>query len=185
MKPGFVRIIGGKWRTRRLQIADVDGLRPTPDRVRETLFNWLVPYINGAHCLDLFAGTGVLGMEALSRGAASIILVDQSPVIVKKIQADLTLLQAENALVYQAILPQGLKPNAQPFDIVFLDPPYASNLLLPLCFYLEKQGFLSSSAKIYLEARDIIKDNELPANWHIIKQQKAGQVHYYLAQRNV
>ena len=185
MHPGQVRIIGGKWRSRRLSVPDVKDLRPTPDRVRETLFNWLAAKIAGAHCLDLFAGTGVLGFEALSRGAQQVVMVDQSPEVVKCLQAELKKFDAENGSVYQAVVPQQLQPALHPFDIVFLDPPYQSELLRACCFYLEDKNFLADDAYIYLEAGQIIKDNDLPANWRLIKSQRAGQVFYHLARREL
>lgn len=183
MKPGQVRIIAGKWRGRRLTVPDIKGLRPTPDRVRETLFNWLASIIPGTHCLDLFAGTGVLGFEALSRGAAFVVMVDQSHEVIKILNQALKMFDVENALIYQANVPAQLRPTSQPFDIVFLDPPYDSSLLFPCCHYLEEHGFLADNAYIYLETKHIIKDNDLPANWRIIKNQQAGQVVYYLARR--
>lgn len=182
-KEGMVRIIAGKWRSRRLKVPDMQGLRPTPDRVRETLFNWLAPYINGACCLDLFAGSGVLGFEALSRGAAYVEMVDQSAEVVKLLKEESDQFGADNAHIYCASVPEQLRPAARKFDIVFLDPPYAANLLLPVCHYLEQHDFLADSALIYLEANQVIKDNELPLNWRLIKSQKAGQVYYHLARR--
>ncbi|VVC75062.1 Ribosomal RNA small subunit methyltransferase D [Aquicella siphonis] len=184
MKPGFVRVIGGKWRGRRLKVPEMPGLRPTPDRVRETLFNWLGQKLGGTRCLDLFAGSGALGFEALSRGAEYVELVDQSADVVRLLKEELAQFKAENALVYCARVPAGLRPPAQPFDIVFLDPPYQEDLLLPCCHYLEEKGYLANSALIYLEARAIIKDNDLPQRWHIIKAQQAGQVYYHLAVRD-
>jgi 16S rRNA (guanine966-N2)-methyltransferase len=183
MTPGFVRIIAGKWRGRRLSVPDVKDLRPTPDRVRETLFNWLSPLIVDKYCLDLFAGSGALGFEALSRGAAFVEMVDQSREVVTKLQEQLTAFGAENARIYCGNVPQQLHKSARPFDIVFMDPPYQENLLLPCCHYLEDQGFLADTAYIYLEAPEVISDNELPAHWTLIKQQRAGQVVYHLAKR--
>lgn len=185
MKPGEIRIIAGKWRGRRLKVPDVKGLRPTPDRVRETLFNWLAPVLPGAHCLDLFAGSGVLGFEALSRGAAQVVMVDQSAVVVAALQEAALKFGTENAVIYKASVPQQLQKPAQLFDIVFLDPPYDTPLLLPVCHYLEERGFLADSALIYLEAREAIKDNDLPAGWQLIKAQRAGQVFYHLARREL
>ncbi len=180
---GQVRIIGGEWRGRRLPVPEVPNLRPTPDRVRETLFNWLSGHLPGANCLDLFAGSGVLGFEALSRGAASVVMVDLSPVVITQLKASATLLRTTQADIYQASLPTGLRAVAKPFDLVFLDPPYQSNLLLPCCHYLEQNHFLSDFAYVYLEANCTISDNELPTNWKIVKRQQAGQVVYHLAQR--
>ncbi|EKD69824.1 MAG: hypothetical protein ACD_46C00722G0007 [uncultured bacterium] len=183
MKSGLVRIIGGKWRGRRLTVPDVQDLRPTPDRVRETLFNWLAPFIQGAHCLDLFAGSGVLGFEAASREAASVVMFDSSKVVVQLLQEEAKQLGAENIQVYCATIPEQLQNLANQFDIIFLDPPYQQNLLLPTCCYLEKNNFLADIAYIYLEAREAIKDNDLPSTWRIIKHKQAGQVHYHLAVR--
>lgn len=194
MKQGLVRIIGGKWRGRRLRVPDVKDLRPTPDRVRETLFNWLAPVIQGSRCLDLFAGSGALGFEALSRGAAYVMMVDQSIEVVKLLQSELKMLAADHVDIYHAKIHSGLLSAGvleqmlsvtRPFDIVFLDPPFQENLLLPCSFYLEEHGFLSQSTYIYLEARRLIKDNELPLNWRLIKSQRAGQVFYHLAHRTL
>lgn len=181
--PGFVRIIGGTWRGRRLKVADVAGLRPTPDRVRETIFNWLASFIDGAHCLDAFAGTGAFGFEALSRGAASVVMVDNNPEVVKQLIATRDTLQAHEADIYCARIPNGLRPSPKAFNIVFLDPPYTGNFLFPTCEFLEKEGFLAANAYIYLEAKEVIKDNELPSNWRILKAKQAGSVYYHLAQR--
>jgi 16S rRNA (guanine966-N2)-methyltransferase len=183
MQTGLVRIIAGKWRGRKLKVLDMKGLRPTPDRVRETLFNWLAPSLPGAHCLDLFAGSGVLGFEALSRGAASVEMIDASAQIVAHLQTEAQTLQAENLLIRKVTVPEGLLPPTQVFDIVFVDPPYQANLLLPTCHHLEDKQFLAPQAIIYLEADRPIEDNELPQNWRLLKKQKAGQVFYHLAQR--
>lgn len=183
MQPGFVRIIAGKWRGRRLKVPDVKDLRPTPDRVRETLFNWLAPIIADTYCLDLFAGSGVLGFEALSRGASKAVMVDQSLEVITLLQAELAAFKADNGEVYQAVIPNQLHVSERPFDIVFLDPPYQAGLLLPCCQYLEQQGYLAETAYIYLEAQQVIEDNALPANWRLIKSQQAGQVFYHLAKR--
>lgn len=183
VRPGFVRIIAGKWRGRRLKVPETKGLRPTPDRVRETLFNWLTPYIKGAYCLDLFAGSGILGFEALSRGARYVEMIDQSQQVVNILQQELAQFDATNAQIYKATVPKQLSKAVRPFDIIFLDPPYDENLLIPCCHYLEEHDFLTKIAYVYLEARHLIKDNELPFHWHIIKNGRAGQVYYHLAKR--
>jgi 16S rRNA (guanine966-N2)-methyltransferase len=184
MQRGWVRIIAGKWRGRQLRIPRVHGVRPTPDRVRETLFNWLASHVRGASCLDLFAGSGVLGLEALSRGAAYAMMVDQSSTIVALLRENLLMLNAQNADVYHAVLPRQLhRVTKRCFDIVFLDPPYQANLLLPCCAYLEEQGWLAEIAHIYLEAPHVIENNQLPLHWRILKYQQAGQVVYHLARR--
>lgn len=184
MKQGVVRIIAGKWRGRRLKVPNVQGLRPTPDRVRETLFNWLAPVIEGSFCLDLFTGSGALGFEALSRGAAYVVMVDQSLEIVQLLHAELSLFGAFNAAVYRADIPKQLRATDRRFDIVFLDPPYTDNLLIPCCHYLETHGFLADEAYIYMEAKAAINAADLPLNWRMIKNKIAGQVCYHLALRN-
>lgn len=183
MAAGEIRIIGGQWRGRKLKVANLPGLRPTPDRVRETLFNWLAPIIAGAHCLDLFAGSGALGFEALSRGAGKVVLVDQAKMVVDLVRQQLATLPTNQAEVYQAEVPKQLKIPERPFDVVFLDPPFHENLLLPTCFYLEEKGFLAANATIYLEAKDVVLAEQLPPNWELIKSKKAGQVMYHLAIR--
>ena len=183
MQKNTVRIIGGEWRSRKLPVPDVNGLRPTPDRVRETLFNWLAPVIAGARCLDLFAGSGVLGFEALSRGASYAMLIDNAADVIKTLQEQKIKLNAQQADIYQAKIPEQLPSAKQSFDIVFLDPPYQLNLVMPCCHYLEEHEFLADNAYIYLEDKQIIKDNDLPSNWKIIKSNQAGQVFYHLALR--
>ena len=138
-----MRIIAGKWRGRQLKVPDKQGLRPTPDRVRETLFNWLMPYIAEARCLDLFAGSGVLGFEALSRGAAYVEFVDQSIEVVKLLKDELIQFKADNANIYCANVPEQLNSLRKPFDIVFLDPPYEEKILLAVSAYLEKNNYLA------------------------------------------
>ncbi len=183
MSQGEVRIIGGQWRGRKLKVADLPGLRPTPDRVRETLFNWLMPVIHGAHCLDAFGGSGALGFEALSRGAAFVVMTDNSPKVVTLLAGELLHFGAKNAEVYRAVLPEQLKKPQHKFDVVFLDPPYQEDLLLPMCHFLEENDYLADGAHIYLEARESLEQNQLPANWEILKSKKAGQVMYHLAIR--
>ena len=178
-----IRIIGGEWRGRKLKVLDADGLRPTPDRVRETLFNWLAPFISGAHCLDAFAGSGALGFESLSRGAASVVMVDQSAEVISLLKEEAAMLKADRAEIYRARIPSQLKKPEKPFDIVFLDPPYQADLLVQCCFYLEENSFLAREAYIYLEASHGLCENDLPSGWTLLKSKKAGQVAYHLAQR--
>lgn len=183
-----VRIIGGIYRGRRLKVLDSPGLRPTPDRVRETVFNWLSPHIVGSRVLDLFAGSGAFGFEALSRGAKAVDMIDQSPAVVTLLKQELLKIAKDTALlveIIQAQLPNYLKQVAvkEPYHIVFVDPPYQQPLILPCCFLLEEKNFLAANAHIYLEASALIKDNDLPANWRIVKSKHAGQVYYHLAFR--
>jgi len=181
--PGKVRIIGGQWRGRKLTVLDHPGLRPTPDRLRETLFNWLTYDLPDRCCLDLFAGTGALGIEAASRGAKEVWLVEHQPTLVGALRAQVTQLSAHQVKVIQADAGQFLKGTAAIFDIVFLDPPFEQNLLAPSCFLLEQYHWLNSPAYIYLEAELQLGQPTLPSTWQIIRQSKAGQVVGWLAVR--
>ena len=184
MAQGQIRIIGGQWRGRRLKVLDLEGLRPTPDRIRETLFNWLQPIVLGAHCLDMFAGTGALGFEALSRGASHVVFVDQSAAVVDMLRSESQHFGAEHAEIYQANVPKQLRKPLKRFDLVFLDPPFQAELLLPSCEFLEASGFLADNAYIYLESQHEITTAMLPPNWEIVKSKKAGVVAYHLALRH-
>lgn len=176
-----LRIIAGHWRGRKLPFAPVPGVRPTPDRVRETLFNWLSPSINGARCLDLFAGSGALGIEAASRGASRVVLVDNNTAVVKQLREQLALLQATQIEVVQANVDRWLAGQAEPFDVVFLDPPFREGLLPGCMAALAAGGWLAANACIYIEAErhyQLI----LPAGWELLRSKHAGQVDYHLAQ---
>jgi len=177
-----VRIIGGKWRSRKLDFPAVTGLRPTSDRIRETLFNWLAPYLGNAHCLDLFAGSGALGLEAASRGAAHVMLVDNNPQAIKQLQANQCLLNANNVTVYQAKIPQAQLPTTQPFNIIFLDPPFHKGLIASSCTWLAKGNYVAENALIYIESEAELEVLPIPASWTVLKNQSAGQVKYYLIQ---
>lgn len=133
-----VRIIGGSLRGRKLSFADLPGLRPTGDRVRETLFNWLQPLIEGARCLDLFAGSGALGIEAVSRGAAEVVLVDNAPAVIRQLEKNRSAFNLDRLTVVRADALQFLDRAPSPFDLVFLDPPFHGDLLQPLCQRLAK-----------------------------------------------
>jgi len=176
-----LRIIGGQWRGRKVSFPDVEGLRPSPDRVRETLFNWLAPVIEGARCLDLFSGSGALGLEALSRGAASAVLVERDARVVASLREQITLLGADGARLMQADALQFLNGTPEPFDVVFLDPPYRRGLLAPCCARLA-EGWLAPGARIYVEAETELEPLPLPANWELLRSKRAGQVGYHLAQ---
>jgi 16S rRNA (guanine966-N2)-methyltransferase len=180
---GQVRIIGGRWRGRKLYFSASVGLRPTPDRVRETLFNWLQPVIVGARCLDLFAGSGALGLEALSRGAAQVVMVEQEPRACQAIRAHLEGFSAEGAELVTGEALAFLQRSGQAFDIVFLDPPFASALLEPCCERLESGGWLAAEAHIYLEARGGDNLPPLPPRWQRMRSKRSGEVGYYLAHR--
>lgn len=179
--PGRLRIVAGKWRSRLLQIIDEPELRPTPERIRETLFNWLSPATAGARCLDLFAGTGVLGIEALSRGAAHVVFIEKSATLAGAIRKNLTELKATNAEVYQKdALDYLSKADPQPFDIVFLDPPFEADLLAGLCKALCENGWLIRNAVVYLEQRKDQAKPALPDGWAITHEKVAGKVSYSL-----
>lgn len=180
---GQLRIIGGKWRHRKVSFPSVEGLRPTPDRIRETLFNWLQPCIEGARCLDLFAGSGVLGMEALSRGATAVVMVEQNGLLLNHIRGELHRLGAtpvQARLVHSDAL-SFLRGPAQPFDIVFVDPPFKSELLAPSCRFLEEGAWLAAGARVYMETLKTAAPPEIPPRWQVLRHQRAGQVDFYLA----
>jgi len=182
-KTGQLRIIGGTWRGRRIDFATEPGVRPTSDRIRETLFNWLQTEIDGARCLDLFSGSGALGFEALSRGAAEVVMVDQSNAVTKQLTANATLLGADNAQIEQCSAERYLQRPAQSFDIVFLDPPFQLHTLEALCGQLECGGWLTPRALIYLERETGSPPPQLPTGWQLHREKKTGQVAYALATR--
>jgi 16S rRNA (guanine966-N2)-methyltransferase len=178
-----LRIIGGRWRGRRLVFAPVPGLRPTSDRVRETLFNWLAPVIAGSRCLDLYAGSGALGLEAVSRGAAEVVLVDSHARVTDCLQEQLRQLQTDRARVVQADAMLYLRGEPHPFDIVFLDPPFREGLLDGSIRRLEAGGWLSAEAWIYLES-ERGPQPDLPPNWAVHRSKTAGQVACCLIRRS-
>ena len=177
-----VRIIAGSWRGRKLAFTPVPGLRPTPDRVRETLFNWLDPVIRGRACLDLFAGSGALGIEAASRGAAEVVLVEKQPRVVEGLREQLALLGASQVKVVEEDVAHYLSGPPRTFDIVFLDPPFRQGRLAECMHSLETRGWLAAEAWVYLEAEHgLVPD--LPENWTLHRSKQAGQVDYHLARR--
>jgi 16S rRNA (guanine966-N2)-methyltransferase len=173
---GQVRIIAGKWRGRKIPVPEVQGLRPTGDRVRETLFNWLQPHIADRHCLDLFAGTGAIGLEALSRYAASVTLVEPNSVAFSHIKASLRLLDDSVGFCRQTTAENFLADNNQPFDIVFVDPPFEFESQMPILQELSK-GHLSSSALVYMEApsRQFFTE-PWPAGFELYREKRFGDV---------
>ncbi|MBW5813487.1 16S rRNA (guanine(966)-N(2))-methyltransferase [Yersinia kristensenii] len=177
---GQIRIIGGKWRGRKLPVPVSPGLRPTTDRVRETLFNWLAPMIQGARCLDCFAGSGALGLEALSRYAGVAILLEADRYVAKQLGNNLTLLSADNGQVVNTNSLQWLAQPGQPFDLVFLDPPFRKGLLAETINLLEQFNWLTADAWIYVEAEAESAATDVPANWQLHREKIAGQVAYRL-----
>lgn len=180
-RPGRLRIVAGKWRSRMLPVIEAPELRPTPDRIRETLFNWLSPVIAGARCLDLFAGSGALGIEALSRGAAHVVFVEKSAVLADAIRMNLAELEAVDAEVrHQDAFDYLQDSDPESFDIVFLDPPFDTDPVGELCRLLDDRGWLMPNASIYLE-RDKDRDKPpLPNAWVMIREKVAGKVSYSL-----
>ena len=182
-----LRIIGGEWRSRKLSFPDAEGLRPTPDRVRETLFNWLQAITPGARCLDLFSGSGALSFEALSRGAAQATLIDASPQVVRVLKSNLQTLKAQNAEVHEADALRWLEMQpadlSQRFDLVFLDPPFRKDLLEPIAELLESRNLLADDAYIYVETESELGTPEVPSNWRLHREKQAGQVSYRLYNR--
>ena len=178
---GRLRIVAGKWRSRLLPVADEPGLRPTSERIRETLFNWLAPDIHGMRCLDLFAGTGALGFEALSRGAASVIFVESTPGAAITLRVSIGTLDAGDATVVQSDAHAFLQSDIpQVFDLVFLDPPFADDLLEDLCRLLAESGCLAAGARIYLEQDRHQTVPTLPEGWIFSREKTAGNVRYSL-----
>ena len=179
--PGRLRIVAGNWRSRLLPIADVPGLRPTSERVRETLFNWIGPRVHGSRCLDLFAGTGALGLEALSRGAESAELVEKSARAIAGLKASVQALDATSATVRQQDAWQFLEQyTGAPFDLIFLDPPFADESLQRLCRLIDEKSVLASGGRVYLEQDRSSPEPALPAGWTVIKSKSTGNVRYSL-----
>ncbi len=180
--PGRLRIVGGTLRGSRLDVADAPGLRPTPDRVRETLFNWLMPVIEGARCLDLFAGTGALGIEALSRGAAQVDFVETDMRLAPLLRENLMRLK-QTARVHRRDALQFLAATDARYDIVFLDPPFGAGLWSVAAQALEAHDRLQADALIYVEspAQEI---PVLPVNWPLHREGRAGAVRYALYRRS-
>ncbi|TCM69851.1 16S rRNA (guanine966-N2)-methyltransferase [Acinetobacter calcoaceticus] len=182
-----LRIIGGEWKRRQLPFADIDGLRPTPDRVRETLFNWLMWDIQNARVLDLCAGSGALSFEALSRGAAQVVMIEPNAVQSKFLKQNIRLLEAHNCQLHSMtaekalLMLNGRAEDTEGFDLVFLDPPFQLNLWQDLANSVDP--LLLDQAMVYVEAdRDLLQLN-LPNSWQLIKTTKAGQVHAGLFQK--
>jgi 16S rRNA (guanine966-N2)-methyltransferase len=176
-----LRIIGGTWRGRKLRFPPSEAIRPTPDRVRETLFNWLAGRTAGARCLDLFAGSGALGLEALSRGAVHVTFVESDVAAVRELEARLSEWQAQGAQVERRDALQYLhSPVVRAFDLVFLDPPFTAALLAPAAELLAMHGWLAAGALIYVECPARTGPPPLPAAWQLLKAKQAGEVGYYL-----
>ena len=183
-KGNRVRIIGGEWRSRLITFPDARGLRPSTDRVRETLFNWLQPVIAGTRCLDLFAGSGVLAFEALSRGAAEAVLIERDANTVNYLKQSAQSLDARGASILHMDGLAYIRGRAihKGFDLVFLDPPFGHDLLNKSIRLLHENHWLNNDGLVYIEAEQNLTTLNLPAGWHILKDKQAGQVHYLLIQ---
>lgn len=180
-----LRIIGGQWRGRKLPFVGAEGLRPTGDRIRETLFNWLMPDLPGARCLDVFSGSGALGLEALSRGAEAATLLELNTQAATQIEQNLRLLQSDRGRVVRTDSLSWLqhKNDGSPYDVVFLDPPFQQDLWQAAIEALELNGWLSPNAAIYIET----PRNEplcTPTHWHLHREKHAGSVNFRLFYRD-
>lgn len=176
-----VRIIAGCWRGRKIFFPSLASLRPTPNRIRETLFNWLMPVIQGARCLDMFGGSGSLSFEALSRGAASVVLWEPEKETLKILKENAERLQADHLEIQPIRFPQRLPEYTQPcFDVVFLDPPFHQGYIGRACHWLAESNCLKPGALVYIEAEPTLQTLPLPEGWEILKSQKAGEVRFYL-----
>jgi 16S rRNA (guanine966-N2)-methyltransferase len=185
-KRNWVRIIGGGWRGRRVQFPDSPGLRPTPDRVRETLFNWLQHSIAGTRCLDLFAGSGALGIEALSRGAREVVFVEQARDPALTLSAELERLGGSSrATVIETAAQRFLAAPGEPFDGIFLDPPYGRGHLADCVAAIEAGGWVKAGGWVYLEGERAAGVPAIPAHWDLVKSKSAGEVGYHLARIGV
>ncbi len=173
-----VRIIGGLWRSRILEFPDAAGLRPTPDRVRETLFNWLGRDLTGLSCLDLFAGSGALGFEALSRGAASVIMVEKNPAALRALRDNAQKLGATGLTVVRGDALEFVRDARSRFDVVFVDPPYRLGMQVAALALL--RGLLAEGGRVYVESDAVF---EAPLGWAVLKRARAGNVHFHLLAR--
>ena len=180
-KHGFIRLISGKWRGKKLPVKDKEGLRPTTDRTKETLFNWLMHDVRDASCLDCFSGSGSLAFEALSRFAKKAVLLEQDKHIAQQLKENLQILNVDNACVIETDSINYLQQTAtQAFDLVFVDPPFNKGLVSPCCYALEENGYLTAQALIYIEMEIQSTNNNLPNNWQLLKEKSTGQVTYQL-----
>ncbi len=186
-----VRIIAGIWRGRRVGFPDLPGLRPTPDRVRETLFNWLQNSIAETRCLDLFAGSGALGLEALSRGAKSVVFVEQAQRAARALLAEIARLggTARARVVEMGAArflrtPESGAIQGAPFDLVFLDPPFGQNALAEYIPLLVARDWVTPGGMVYLENEKAAGVPPLPSHWELLKSKSAGEVGYHLARVN-
>ncbi len=183
-RPSEVRVIAGQWRGRKIAFTEVEGLRPTSDRIRETLFNWLQEVVGQSRCLDLFAGSGALGFEAASRGAELVTLVEANREVAKQLETTSHKLSADSCQIHNRSAIDYLDGTTQKYDIVFVDPPYKAGMWSQVAEKMVEKAILSDNAHIYLEYPSHINLPVLPAQWRIVKDKKAGAVRYCLLQNN-
>lgn len=178
---GQIRIIGGQWRGRKLPVLNAEGLRPTTDRNKETLFNWLMPYVNGARCLDVFAGSGGLGLEALSRYAAHCDFIELDNQAASQLESNLSLLKVSSANVHKGNALNILKGlNGSPYDVVFVDPPFGKDLVAPALISLAENNLVQSGSVVYLEHESTLTTPTLPTHWQVIKEKHTSALRYML-----
>jgi 16S rRNA (guanine966-N2)-methyltransferase len=177
-RPNTVRIIGGVWRSRILEFPDAEDLRPTPDRVRETLFNWLGRDLTGMACLDLFAGSGALGFEALSRGAASVVMIEKNPAALRALGDNARKLDATGLTVVRGDALEFVRSARSRFDVVFVDPPYRLGMQVAALGLL--RGLLAEGGRVYVESDAVF---EPPRGWAVFRRSRAGNVHFHLLAR--
>lgn len=178
-----LRIIGGNWRGRKVSFANTKEIRPSPDRVRETLFNWLQGEVQGALCLELYAGSGILSLEALSRGARQVVLIDKMKLTVRHLSEVFSgfSISGEHYQIFNMSAHDWLEEDcAQKFNIVFIDPPFAVDEYLLILDALVRSDLLDSAALVYIESAAPVLPCQIPKNWEIYRQKKAGSVHYCL-----
>ncbi|AIU68390.1 16S rRNA (guanine(966)-N(2))-methyltransferase RsmD [Vibrio coralliilyticus] len=180
---GFVRIISGLWRGRKLPVHDAEGLRPTTDRVKETLFNWLAQDVPQANCLDLFAGSGGLGFEAASRQADKVTMIELNPNAFKQLEKNIAALNSDNLTAINSDALSFLQQAGTPHHVVFIDPPFRKGLLEQTVTLLESNGWLANDAMIYIETEKELALEGIPTNWHLHREKTAGQVSYRLFER--
>lgn len=182
--PGTIRIIAGHWRSRRLPVIDVPGLRPSGDRVRETLFNWLHAYIPGAACVDLFAGTGILGFEAASRGAGSVTLVDKHALVIDQLQKSIELLEATRLSVHHGDVLRFLQDQPRGrFDIMFVDPPFQDRVDAAVLQKIEESQCLANRGYVYLESSASRSEPVPPVGWTCWREKILGDVRMQVFRR--
>ncbi|MGF1751657.1 16S rRNA (guanine(966)-N(2))-methyltransferase RsmD [Vibrio cionasavignyae] len=181
---GSVRIISGLWRGRKLPVHDAEGLRPTTDRVKETVFNWLAQDVPHSHVLDLFAGSGSLGFESASRQASQVQMIELNNKAYQQLVSNTALLKADSIRLHNTSALTFLTQAGSPHDLVFIDPPFRQGLLPETVALLEQNGWLSENALVYIETEKELTLDAIPGNWDLLKEKTAGQVCYRLFKRN-